>query len=517
MLANLMPVPTAPPRAEESASASLQIHPRYRTWLARCGLQQMEDFLWMNGTIVAGHPDRHTLRVTLAQGRRAFLKREHLVPWPVLLQNRWQGSKARSRSAREAAILIELEQLGLPGPEWLAFGESARGEAFLLLADLGEVVEFNSYLRNPTRTMIERANALAALGTLIARYHGAGVQLPDLSAKHVLVDRQGMPVIVDWANARRRPQLTGAQRARDLQRLMHTARLSRRDALRLLQGYISITQESLAQVARLARPSRRTSRRSSAAYQRDAVQPAPEWVWHEHEACVLRADLSDAAPELTRADFGITGSPLDPADALITLPEATRVRVLFHTDGLVRPTAWERATGRIWRSRLMQVVDRLVRLERFAAPTPRVVAFGQWRRGLGGQAFLALEEEPPTYPVASYWPTASLEERRQLLFQFGVLVRAFADAGLRLPLEWLRITTELVPCWRVQPPVVEAWSALARRPQPEVTMAAARALLDASGTDFLRMVRGYTARQATPRKMIQRVLRTVRQLSGGRA
>ena len=66
-------------------------------------------------------------RLTLGEGPEAFvvyLKREAQVRWRTRLANFLAGSGWVSRCVREATVLEALERDGLPGPRWLATGDT---------------------------------------------------------------------------------------------------------------------------------------------------------------------------------------------------------------------------------------------------------------------------------------------------------------------------------------------------------------------------------------------------------
>src|SRR5262249_23544622 len=70
------------------------INPRYREFLRRGGLTRFEQLHALPAVIISGHPNRHVAQVTLGSGAeaiRAFLKREHHVPWKDRLANAWAG------------------------------------------------------------------------------------------------------------------------------------------------------------------------------------------------------------------------------------------------------------------------------------------------------------------------------------------------------------------------------------------------------------------------------------------
>ena len=83
--------------------AFLEINPRYRDFLERQRLVEIESFLALPAVIVSGHPDRQVGQVELGHGCetvRAYLKREHRIPWKSRLTNAWAGFGFVSNSRR---------------------------------------------------------------------------------------------------------------------------------------------------------------------------------------------------------------------------------------------------------------------------------------------------------------------------------------------------------------------------------------------------------------------------------
>jgi hypothetical protein len=162
------------------SSERLWVRPDRGEWLASLGFTTARDFLALPGVVVSGHVGRNVSRVQLGNVT-AYLKREHRIRWRDRFRSWIDGFGWSSISAREAAVLRHLDDHGLPGPTWLAYGE-ADGQGFLLLEEAAERVELRS-LPVIDETLAQR------LGEVIAGIHAAGVDQPDLFAKHVLVGR----------------------------------------------------------------------------------------------------------------------------------------------------------------------------------------------------------------------------------------------------------------------------------------------------------------------------------------
>lgn len=197
--------------------AFVEINSTYREFLQRQGLVSAEQFLELPGVVVSGHPERHVVQVRLGEGPsavRAFLKREHRVPWLDRLSNAWEGFGPVSRSVREACLLTSSRAAGIGCPDVIAWGEDGRGRAFLLIRELTGAQELRSLLRDRLVTAPGQRRRLARrLGEALARMHAAGFDHSDLYSKHVFVDCQGDSIsFLDWQRSRRLPRLGWRQR-----------------------------------------------------------------------------------------------------------------------------------------------------------------------------------------------------------------------------------------------------------------------------------------------------------------
>ena len=201
----------------------LVVHPRWRSCLLEQGLHDPQAILSLPGLSVSGHAFRHVRRVILdpESGQRAYLKVEQRVRWKDRLRSWFDGMGLASLSLREARLLRMLENEGLPGPGWVAFGSDASGRAFLVIPET-PAIELGVFItddQDPWR----RKRAAIRLGRALARMHAAGVNHPDLYAKHVLVDPEtGEPTLLDWQRSRRAPVVSFNARLRDLATLQAT-------------------------------------------------------------------------------------------------------------------------------------------------------------------------------------------------------------------------------------------------------------------------------------------------------
>src|SRR5262249_39145984 len=232
--------------------AFVEVNPRYRSLLQQHGLNDFVDFLRLPGVIVSGHPDRNVARVLLGSGPTAllaYLKREHRVPWRDRVASLCAGLGWSSKSAREARVLRALRQAGVGCAEWIAFGEDERGRAFLLLEALPGTVDLQQLLREPLALpWAERHRLACRLGEALARLPAAGVEHPDLCAKHVLVGRDDRAIhFLDWQRSRRRSRVRDRRRCRDLGALDATLAgelATPRERLACLRAYLRATDST---------------------------------------------------------------------------------------------------------------------------------------------------------------------------------------------------------------------------------------------------------------------------------
>ena len=202
----LTATPTFAAPVETLASGWIEFHPRYRAWLGKCGVRTAADALALRGEVVGGHADRHVVKIELHSGvsvRGAYLKREHVVARRSRFRNWREGFGWVSRAEREARTLQKLEELGLPGPQWLAYGEDAAGRAFLLIEELTGAVPLREYFTDTALTADESRLLAERIGRMLAEYHAAGVGTPELAAKHLLLRSRALqPIMIDWQSGR---------------------------------------------------------------------------------------------------------------------------------------------------------------------------------------------------------------------------------------------------------------------------------------------------------------------------
>lgn len=385
----------------EPATGWVRFHPDHRRRLEALGLRDAPAFLGMPGPVVSGHPDRHVRRVELG-GRTTYLKVEHRVPWRDRLRHFLLGGGFVSKSVREADLLSELESLGLPAPGWLACGEDGRGRAFLLVAAVPGAVELRRCRMTPRRRL-----ALAKrIGIELARMHSAGIDHPDLHAKHVLIAPGPSVVWLDWQNARRLPVVDWPRRVRALAWLDATLAdelVSERERGACLAAYLrhSRHRAGLRKIAAAVR------HRSTNLLRRRAVQEArrpllateeQQLVWLDGEAICA---VPSVAEELARPHWrsllygGVAAQTVTLADG--------------RSAWLVRRQGW--APGRIiswlkrkaWRSPELRAARILFYLPRQRVPCVRLLAFGQRLRPFApAQSFLLTERVPDARPLGDW-------------------------------------------------------------------------------------------------------------------
>lgn len=469
MLVNLMPpvdetairlrepeiVTTAPSRG------ILVAHPRYRSWLAKCGIRTAEDALNLAGEIVSGHANRHVVEVKLPSGNAArslYLKREHSVGWRVRLRNCRDGFGPVSRSEREAKTLEKLEAAGLPGPQWIAYGEGGDGRAFLLVDGLAGCRELRAVLADTALTAADRAVLARRLGASLADLHDAGFDTPDLAAKHVFVRPGSHSVtILDWQSSKSGQSLDTATRIEALANLDASLvewLATPRERLRALQAYLRRMREPRPDFAPLARTiigrSLRLRNRSSIRHQRQSNGGTrnQRLVWLAGEAVCAVPDVAKSWPKPAAT------APFYP-EAAATVPESERLAISignrpatllrFRTaDPFGR--AWSALRGKSWRSPAARLARLLFHLQNAGVDVPPLFAFGQQLNGIATADSFLVHGLPDETPTLAEWLAnrgEMDEDAGRMIERLGATVRAAHDAGCAIgpSIEAFRIAT----------------------------------------------------------------------------
>jgi tRNA A-37 threonylcarbamoyl transferase component Bud32 len=364
------------PPFRPAAGSWCVLRPDRRTWLECHGLGSARDFLALPGVVVSGHVGRNVSRVRIGP-TTAYLKREHRVRIRDRFRSWQDGFGWSSMSAREATVLRQLEERGLPGPTWLAYGEAA-AEAFLLLEAAGEAVELRA-IPSVGPELAER------LGRILARLHAAGIDQPDLFAKHILVrPDSGNVTILDWQRARRRRQVSWRDRIGGLGALRATAPetlLAVWD--QLLCGYFAEGHASAKAAPGPDELSRAVARRADELARRPGIRSQRTPV-----AAGLSQELVRIGGETVCAIPAVAGE-LGSADAIDSLyrpaHDGHRVPFAGRRSGVLRVRRysspfgrlWAALRGRAWRSSELKLARLLFHLERHEIPAPKLLAYGQ--------------------------------------------------------------------------------------------------------------------------------------------
>lgn len=419
----------------------IRYHPRYESFLKKCGLRSAIDALDYPGEVVCGHPDRHVVRAELRSGgarRTVYIKREHLVPRKTSWRSWRAGFGWVSKCEREAAILDQLEQGSHPAPQWLAVGRDHQGRAFLIIDEVTDAPDLRQFLAEVDLTREDRELLAEKLGQAIAELHEAGFATPELSAKHLLLHRRTFRMtIIDWQSAPRPQKVDLRDRIRSLAMLDATLRTdlaSDRERLRFLRTYLRCCGISrTAPIAReLRAESQRLANRSSIRDQRTPASDAPSQrlVWLAGEAvCVIPELVADWPHPAESSPFYLT-----PYERTLPHPDEEWVTFASGQRGLLtRFSTWDPLGRRLarlrekpWRSPAARLSRILFHLQRHGIPGPKLLAFGQ-RLVTTSQAESFLVEAP--LPGSAPLPT-TLEPT--LAMALGRRLRSLHEVGLRV-------------------------------------------------------------------------------------
>jgi len=382
---NLKQPKTAAPigaRLVPSSRGWAEVHPKYREAFAAARLMTAETLLTLPGEVVSGHPDRHVMRVELPNGKIGYLKRQHRVSRFERLKQKLAGFGWSSRCIREAKVLKQLEREGLPGPQWIAFGEDGDGRSFLLVEELSDSLELRPFLNDSALSLVERNRLAEKIGQSIAELHAAGFSTPDLSAKHVLVDPATFAItLIDWQNARHREGEAPAEPLAALHASLAESLASPRERLRMLWAYSRVCSRSgmklprFSQLVRSLRTeSERIANRRSIRDQREGTPVDQRLVWVADEAVCAIPEIAAIWPQPAIAPPFYSCPSGTISIQLADGRPATLIR-----GRTFAPLARLRAAirGKSWRSPGMAIARDLFHRQRYGLPAPQLFAFGQ--------------------------------------------------------------------------------------------------------------------------------------------
>jgi hypothetical protein len=396
-------------RVETPACAAgwCHVRPDAADRLVDIGLRTARDFLALSGVVVGGHVGRNVSRVDLG-GTVGYLKREHAVRWRDRWRNLLAGFGPASMSRREWSVVRHLEANDLPGPTWLACGE-ADGQAFLLLAEATGAADL--------RRMGRVDEVLAAeLGRTIAHLHEAGIDQPDLFAKHFLINPTTRGVtILDWQRAIPRARIARRKRIAALGTFLASCPpglLAGSERQAFLWGYWEHTTSPERERRRgfvrrsrsglVADLDREVERAADRAATRPSVRSQRTASAVEQELVRIGGETVCAIPEVARE--------LALPDVITALYDpANDGRPFRFRDGRMATLSVRRypnplprwflaARGKAWRSAELKTARLLFHLERHGIPAPRLLAYGQTASALSARSFV-LSEPPDADPV----------------------------------------------------------------------------------------------------------------------
>jgi len=363
----------------------LTVHPSRREVFASCALDCVRDFLNLPGVVVSGHVGRNVSRVQIGD-EVCYLKREHRVRWRDRWRNLLDGFGPSSISRREADVLARLEILGLVGPICLASGEAAR-EAFLLVEEAHEAVDL--------RKLSAIDDTLASeIGRVIAEIHNAGIDQPDLFAKHFLVNEEtGRITILDWQRASIRGRIPLRNRIRSLAALRATCTqvvFSARNWQALLKTYRdnliepdapAKVKHSFAGASGSTEFEQAISDEAARLAKRPSIRRQLSSSHAEQELVRINGETVCAIPEVAKE--------LDQPDVIDSLYDSTNVGKEFRfrsgRSGVLQVARYRipiqkwlaKLRGKNWRSPELRTARLLFHLERHGILAPKLLAYGQ--------------------------------------------------------------------------------------------------------------------------------------------
>ena len=402
----------------------IEVHPSMHDDFRAMGLTSPESFLDLPGEIVSGHPDRHVMRVVLANGTTAYLKKEHRIRWKDRCKNWRAGFGWSSKSVREGRTLQAMERLGIGAPSWLAFGEDGRGRAFVLNAAASNAVDLRQLIHSHS---VDDDLAIR-LGRFSAELHNAGIDHPDWYAKHFLIDPLNVAItLLDWQRTTIGRDVSWPRRILALAALAATMPLQLPARLRgrFLWAYRRVAAAQCKNVPSFAQLTRAIEKRVQMLEQRRGVreqrQPplnanAQRLIWLDGEAlCALPEVADDLRPNAAR--IALYDRSRDQSEWPLCFGRTACLRVGSHA-------GWWR--GNSWRTPEVQLARLLFHLERHHIAAPRLLAFGQRRNGRRIEAFVLHDKPLRTLQRLDHALRHAHPFRRELLLE------RFADVLAKL-------------------------------------------------------------------------------------
>lgn len=367
---------------------SIEVHPTARDSFRSMGLMSPTAFLNLSGEIVSGHPDRHVMRVELPDGRVCFLKKEHRIRWQDRFKNWRAGFGWSSKSVREGRTLKEMASRKITAPTWLAFGE-CDDRAFLLVEAIPHVDD----LRRLAHSQKIDHELATHLGQFCAELHDAGVDHPDLYAKHLLIDLETYDIsLLDWQRATLGRHVGWRHRIDALAALAATTPecVSSRLCGRFLWAYRRVALAHSASCPSFARLTRAISGKAQRLECRRGIreqrQPplateAQRLVWLDGEAiCALPEVADDLRSASARA--ALYELSCDGLEWPLSTGRTAKLQVGSYRGWL---------HGRSWRAPEVRLARLLFHIERFHLEAPKLLAYGHRRNRKRIEAFVLFE------------------------------------------------------------------------------------------------------------------------------
>jgi tRNA A-37 threonylcarbamoyl transferase component Bud32 len=379
--------------------AFIDINPCYRHWFDASGLTTPDAILGLPALIISGHPDRNVARVRIGSQSRylkAFLKREHRVPWKERLVNAWNGYGYVSKSQREAIILRALRTAGIRCPDWLANGEDDSGQAFVLICEIDNAIDLTGYLRDRTRATLEECRLFARdLGRAVAHLHNGGFNHGDLYSKHVFVDPGTSSVqFIDWQRARRHRSVPWRLRCRDLATLdatLESSLVRPAEWRAFLSAYLSdcrlvrsgraLTFAAFARDIIRYKRSLLRDRKIRDTQRLNPVAQPQNVIWRQGEALCVTEEFDSIfgthTPDWLKYDRMPRACRNLESTTHVRLPGGPSAKLILRRETLWLNwiTAWIR--GKKLVSACVRQAGLILRNQRFGLATPRLLAFGQ--------------------------------------------------------------------------------------------------------------------------------------------